>query len=408
MESARIVAGVARVVRDVGLAEDLAHDALIAAMDQWPRRGCPDNPGAWLAATARRRAIDTIRREQNLARKTEQLSTRRRATVGARGRRGGGRRDAGDRRRAPRAAVRHLPSGARPGVAGRADPAAVRGPDHRRGRAGAARGVADGRAADLARQEEARRRGPARARGAGRRRAHAASGSVLEVDLPRVQRGLRGQLRRPLDPPGPVRGGDAAGARAGAAAARRGRGPRPGRADGAAGLPAARPHGAGRAAGAARRPGPGALGPAAARARARGAGRGRGARASTRGRTRCRPRSPPAMPARAPPTTPTGRGWRRCTASSAGSPRRPSSSSTAPSSCPAPRARPPGSPSSTRWPTPRSSPGYHLLPAVRADLLEQLGRLEEADRELARAMELARTGAERELLARRREALHAR
>lgn len=73
MESARIVAGVARVVRDVGLAEDLAHDALVAAMDQWPREGIPDNPGAWLAATARRRAIDTIRREQNLARKTEQL-----------------------------------------------------------------------------------------------------------------------------------------------------------------------------------------------------------------------------------------------------------------------------------------------------------------------------------------------
>jgi predicted RNA polymerase sigma factor len=51
---------------------------------------------------------------------------------------------------------------------------------------------------------------------------------------------------------------------------------------------------------------------------------------------------------------------------------------------------------------------YHLLPAVRADLLEQLGRVEEADRELARALELARTGAERQLLARRREALHAR
>jgi RNA polymerase sigma factor (sigma-70 family) len=73
MESARIVAGVARLVRDVGLAEELAHDALVAAMEQWPDQGVPDNPGAWLAATARRRAIDTIRREQNLARKTEQL-----------------------------------------------------------------------------------------------------------------------------------------------------------------------------------------------------------------------------------------------------------------------------------------------------------------------------------------------
>ena len=73
MESARIVAGVARVVRDVGLAEELAHDALVAAMEQWPRDGVPDNPGAWLAATSRRRAIDVIRREQNLARKTELL-----------------------------------------------------------------------------------------------------------------------------------------------------------------------------------------------------------------------------------------------------------------------------------------------------------------------------------------------
>ncbi|MHC1557353.1 RNA polymerase sigma factor [Actinomycetospora sp. C-140] len=73
MESARIVAGVARVVRDVGRAEELAHDALVAAMEQWPREGVPDNPAAWLSATARRRAIDAIRREQTLARKTEML-----------------------------------------------------------------------------------------------------------------------------------------------------------------------------------------------------------------------------------------------------------------------------------------------------------------------------------------------
>ncbi|WP_433788265.1 RNA polymerase sigma factor [Actinomycetospora sp. CA-101289] len=73
MESARIVAGVARVVRDVGRAEELAHDALVAAMEQWPREGVPDNPGAWLTATARRRAIDVVRREQTLARKTELL-----------------------------------------------------------------------------------------------------------------------------------------------------------------------------------------------------------------------------------------------------------------------------------------------------------------------------------------------
>lgn len=73
MESARIVAGVARLVRDVGRAEELAHDALVAAMEQWPAQGVPDNPAAWLSSTARRRAIDLIRREQTLARKTETL-----------------------------------------------------------------------------------------------------------------------------------------------------------------------------------------------------------------------------------------------------------------------------------------------------------------------------------------------
>lgn len=72
-ESARLVAGVARMVRDVGRAEELAHDALVAALEQWPTQGVPDNPGAWLAATARRRAIDTIRREQTFARKAEQV-----------------------------------------------------------------------------------------------------------------------------------------------------------------------------------------------------------------------------------------------------------------------------------------------------------------------------------------------
>ena len=73
MESARIVAGVARLVRDVGRAEDVAHDALVAAMEQWPRDGVPDNPGAWLAATARRRAIDGIRRDRAGARAVTRL-----------------------------------------------------------------------------------------------------------------------------------------------------------------------------------------------------------------------------------------------------------------------------------------------------------------------------------------------
>jgi RNA polymerase sigma factor (sigma-70 family) len=63
IESARVIAGVARVVRDIGIAEDLAQDALVAALEQWPRSGVPDNPGAWLTAAARHRAIDLLRRQ---------------------------------------------------------------------------------------------------------------------------------------------------------------------------------------------------------------------------------------------------------------------------------------------------------------------------------------------------------
>jgi RNA polymerase sigma factor (sigma-70 family) len=74
IESARVIAGLARIVRDVGLAEELAQDALVAAVEQWPVEGVPRNPGAWLMATGKRRAIDFIRREQNLRRKTELLA----------------------------------------------------------------------------------------------------------------------------------------------------------------------------------------------------------------------------------------------------------------------------------------------------------------------------------------------
>ncbi|MDP9266192.1 MAG: RNA polymerase sigma factor [Chloroflexota bacterium] len=73
IESARLIAGLARIVRDVGLAEDLAHDALVAALEQWPESGVPDNPGAWLMATAKHRAIDRLRRSKVLKRKQEEL-----------------------------------------------------------------------------------------------------------------------------------------------------------------------------------------------------------------------------------------------------------------------------------------------------------------------------------------------
>ncbi|MFJ9522047.1 DUF6596 domain-containing protein [Kitasatospora sp. NPDC101801] len=74
LESAKIIAGLVRMVRDVGLAEELAQDALVAALEQWPRTGVPDNPGAWLTAIAKRRAVDHIRRDQRLLRKQEQLA----------------------------------------------------------------------------------------------------------------------------------------------------------------------------------------------------------------------------------------------------------------------------------------------------------------------------------------------
>jgi len=73
IESARIIAGLARIVRDVGLAEELAQDALVAALQQWPESGIPDNPGAWLMAAAKHRAIDMFRRNKRLERKHEEL-----------------------------------------------------------------------------------------------------------------------------------------------------------------------------------------------------------------------------------------------------------------------------------------------------------------------------------------------
>jgi RNA polymerase sigma-70 factor (ECF subfamily) len=71
IESARLIAGLARIVRDVGLAEELAQDALVAALEHWPVSGVPDNPGAWLMATAKRRAIDELRRNKRWQKKQD-------------------------------------------------------------------------------------------------------------------------------------------------------------------------------------------------------------------------------------------------------------------------------------------------------------------------------------------------
>jgi RNA polymerase sigma factor (sigma-70 family) len=73
IESAKVIAGVTRIVGDVGIAEELAQDALVAALERWPESGIPRNPGAWLMATAKHRAIDHVRRNRMLARKHDQL-----------------------------------------------------------------------------------------------------------------------------------------------------------------------------------------------------------------------------------------------------------------------------------------------------------------------------------------------
>ena len=74
IESAKLIAGLTRIVRDVGIAEDLAHDALVIALERWPGSGVPQNPGAWLMATAKHRAIDAMRRNRMLDRKHETLA----------------------------------------------------------------------------------------------------------------------------------------------------------------------------------------------------------------------------------------------------------------------------------------------------------------------------------------------
>ncbi len=73
IEQAKIIASIARMVRDVGLAEEFAHDALVAALTQWPEKGIPDKPGAWLMATGKRRAIDHLRRAKMLDRKHSEI-----------------------------------------------------------------------------------------------------------------------------------------------------------------------------------------------------------------------------------------------------------------------------------------------------------------------------------------------
>ena len=358
------------------------------ALEQWPESGVPDNPGAWLMATAKHRAIDLLRRAQHAraqaARSSaRELEDRRRepdldAALDRR------------RRRRPAAARVHcchpvLSTEARVALTLRLLGGLTTDGD----RARLPRPGADGRAADRARQAHARR-GARAVRGAERRRAaRRGSPSVLEVVYLVFNEGYSATAGDDWMRPALCERGAAARPHPRRARAARARGARPRRADGDPGVARAARVGAGRRAGAAARPGPRALGPAADPPRARGARARRAARRRRSARTRCRPRSPPATRARARAEDDRlgahRRALRRARRSSR---RRPSSSSTARSRSRWRSARRRASSSSTRCADEPSLAGYHLLPSVRGDLLAKLGRVDEARAEFERAAAL--------------------
>ena len=312
IESPRLIAGLARITGDVGAAEELAQDALVIALEQWPVRGVPDGPGAWLMATAKHRAIDLIRRRASYERKLQEIG-----------------RDA---------ALRPENSG-EPDVDAMDDHIGddllrlifischpVLSPEARAAltlrllggltTAEIARAFLVPEATIAQRIVRAKRtltarrvpfELPPRAEMPGRLT------SVLEVIYLMFNEGYAATAGDGLDAAGAVRRGDAARPGPGRADDARGRGARAGRADGTAGLAGGRPHRPGGRAGAARRPGPEAVGPAAHPARAAGPGAGQRARRRRPGPTRCRPRSPPATRGRTRCGRPTGSGSPRCT-----------------------------------------------------------------------------------------------
>ena len=390
IESGRLIAGLARMLRDVSLAEDLAQDALVAALEKWPESGVPDNPGAWLMTVAKHRAIDLMRRSRRVTR-----STRRSAADG--GLRAvdevgdddllsliftvchpccpidarvaltlrmlGGLSDAGDRARVPgergdrRAADRAGQEGA-----GRACPFEIPGGDELR-RADCAgvlevvylifnEGYSATAGEDWVRPalcEDALRL--ARVLSVLAPRSGEVWGllALLEIQASR----LRARVARDGTP---ILLLDQDRSRWDRLLIRRG------------------------LAGAAPR---------------------RGARASAP--TACRPRSPPATPAPRSPPTPTGSGSPRSTRPSRASPAPRSSSSTARSRSAWPSAPRPASTTSTR--SSRALAGSTTCSSVRGDLLAKLGRATEARAEFERAASLTSNTAERDLLLARAAAL---
>ena len=180
IESARLIAGLTRIVRDVGLAEDLAQDALVAALEQWPKEGVPDNPGAWLMAAAKRRAIDLLRRSECSSESIEELGRE----LESRADRSAGRRrlatEQDDRRRPAAPRLHLLPPGPVHRGPRRPDAAPARRPHDRRDRPRLPRSRSHDRPAHRPRQAHPRREARP-VRGAPRERARRRLASVLEV-----------------------------------------------------------------------------------------------------------------------------------------------------------------------------------------------------------------------------------
>ena len=395
LESARIVAALTRLVRDVGLAEDLAQDALLAALEEWPAKGVPANPGGWLMLTAKHRAIDRLRRDDRLRGNLAELG---RAAEQHQQHQAGTDFDAvlGDGADIGDDVLRLIFIACHPVLSREASVALT------------LRMIGGLTTAEIARaflvpeptigqriSRAKRTLGDAEdpVRGAAAGRACGPSGRRTRNGLSDLQRGVRRDGGRRLDAPGRDRRGDPARPDAGRAGAGRTRGARPGRADGAARVPdggAARPR---RRAGAAAGTGPRPLGPGPDPQRFRGAAAGRQrsdgpyvlqaaiaashARARTAGDTDwVRIAGLYELLVRRTPT-PVVELNRAVAVSMAFGPER-------------------GLAIVDQLADPLRD--YHLLPAVRGDLLRRLGRDAEARAEFARAADLARNAKERDVL----------
>ena len=401
IESAKLIARLTRIVGDVGLAEDLAQDALVAALEQWPESGVPDNPGAWLMATAKRRAIDRLRRGDMLDRKhaeiARELEEQQEAAAASRTRR------STTRRRRPAAPRLHrVSSGALDGGARRADAAPARRTHDRRDRARVPRARTDDRrSASCARSARSPKRA-CRSRCRARDELAARLASVLEVIYLVFNEGYSATAGDDWMRPALCEDALRLGRVLAELDAGRSRSARAGRADGDPGVAAAR----------ARRTRPASRCCCSIRTAAAGIDCSSAA-ASPRSSARTAPRLGGAARAvraaggdrrvsrarAAPATRPTGRASPRCTT------RSPSVSPVA-----GRRAEPGGrgrhglrarrGARARRPPlrTSRRSRGYHLLPSVRGDLLAKLGRDDEARAEFERAASLTRNARERELL----------